>query len=242
MFIRLPRPRDGWRQFAGEVGIIVLGILIALGFQQLASAATDRANAATVRANIRAEIQSDLNTIALRQESEPCIQARLREIASFLDASERGLKPAALSWVGAPYAPLLYHTSFQSAQDAGRFSLLSQAEQQQFATFYINVDDFNEANTREWYDWAQLRTLAGQRVPLTPSEITRLRTALQDARATDWFVRIDVGHSLDHATELGIKVNQRADTYQTASVCLPSNMPYAEAVKRAGSKHLAFPE
>src|SRR4051812_4344751 len=115
MYFRIPKPRDGWRQFAGEVGIIVLGILIALGLQQLASAATDRANAATVRANIRAEIQSDLNTIALRQKSEPCVQARLREIAAFLDASERGLKPAPLSWIGAPYAPLLYHTSFQSA-------------------------------------------------------------------------------------------------------------------------------
>ena len=31
------RPRDGWRVFIGEVGVIVLGVLIALVAQQVAS-------------------------------------------------------------------------------------------------------------------------------------------------------------------------------------------------------------
>lgn len=35
MRFQLPKPRHGWREFAGEVGIIVLGLLIALGAQQL---------------------------------------------------------------------------------------------------------------------------------------------------------------------------------------------------------------
>jgi hypothetical protein len=30
------RPLHGWRVFAGEVGVIVLGVLLALGAQQLA--------------------------------------------------------------------------------------------------------------------------------------------------------------------------------------------------------------
>ena len=35
MHVRLPKPLHGWREFAGEVGIIVLGVLIALTFGQL---------------------------------------------------------------------------------------------------------------------------------------------------------------------------------------------------------------
>ena len=31
MHIHLPKPLHGWRAFVGEVGIIVLGVLIALG-------------------------------------------------------------------------------------------------------------------------------------------------------------------------------------------------------------------
>jgi hypothetical protein len=35
MHFHLPKPLHGWREFAGEVGIIVLGVLIALGAEQL---------------------------------------------------------------------------------------------------------------------------------------------------------------------------------------------------------------
>ena len=31
MRVSMPKPLHGWREFAGEVGIIVLGVLIALG-------------------------------------------------------------------------------------------------------------------------------------------------------------------------------------------------------------------
>jgi hypothetical protein len=32
---RFPAPLHGWREFAGEVGTIVLGVLLALGAQEL---------------------------------------------------------------------------------------------------------------------------------------------------------------------------------------------------------------
>ncbi len=35
MHFHLPKPLHGWREFAGEVGIIVLGVLIALGAEQV---------------------------------------------------------------------------------------------------------------------------------------------------------------------------------------------------------------
>ena len=35
MKIQLPKPLHGWRAFAGEVGTIVLGVLLALGAQEL---------------------------------------------------------------------------------------------------------------------------------------------------------------------------------------------------------------
>jgi len=35
MHLHLPKPLHGWREFVGEVGIIVLGVLIALGAEQV---------------------------------------------------------------------------------------------------------------------------------------------------------------------------------------------------------------
>jgi hypothetical protein len=31
MQIQLPKPLHGWREFAGEVGVVLLGVLVALG-------------------------------------------------------------------------------------------------------------------------------------------------------------------------------------------------------------------
>jgi hypothetical protein len=39
MHFHLPKPLHGWREFTGEVGIIVIGVLIALGAQQVVEAA-----------------------------------------------------------------------------------------------------------------------------------------------------------------------------------------------------------
>ena len=35
MHVHLPKPLHGWREFLGEVGIIVVGVLIALGAEQV---------------------------------------------------------------------------------------------------------------------------------------------------------------------------------------------------------------
>ena len=55
MHFHLPKPLHGWREFWGEVGIIVIGVLIALGAQQVVESARDR-RVALVRWRGRAEI------------------------------------------------------------------------------------------------------------------------------------------------------------------------------------------
>ena len=62
MRFQLLKPLRGWREFAGEVGIIVLGVLIALGAQQLAVNLHDRAEAREGRESIRAEIEVNMAT------------------------------------------------------------------------------------------------------------------------------------------------------------------------------------
>jgi hypothetical protein len=49
------------------VGNIVLGVLIALGFEQLVSVARDRQSAAETRASVRGEIQANLLMMLRRQ-------------------------------------------------------------------------------------------------------------------------------------------------------------------------------
>ena len=235
MNFHMPKPLHGWREFFHEIVIIVLGVLLALGLEQLVSSFNDRSSAAETRSNIRGELAQNLRLLLRRQRTGDCVERRMQEIAAFLDASSRGERPLHPTWIGAPYAPLAGNTAFKSAQSAGKFILLPPSEQQKIQAFYVDSDDFNEQSTREWYDWAQLRSLTSG-ASLTDTEITRLRQALQDARGADRLIRVDVADYAVLARLGGIVArDDRARPEQLTPACLPINMPYAEAsAKSAG--------
>lgn len=239
MHVHLPKPLHGWREFLHEVAIIVLGVLIALGLEQIVSSSHDRASAAETRATIRGEIAENLRLMLRRQRTDGCVVRRLNEIAAFLDESSQGQHPKQPTWIGAPYAPLVGDTAFKSAQSAGKFFLLPLSEQQKIEVFYTDGGDFNDQNTREWYDWAQLRSLSSSSARLTDAEISRLRQALQDARGADRLIREDTGEYIQLAHQEGIVAHDHlVRDEQLAPACLPINMPHAEAISKTSRKDL----
>ncbi len=237
-------PVHGWRDLLKEVGVIVLGILIALGLEQAVAWAHDRSVAREAQASLRSEITANLRAVARRETIEPCIQHRLREITGYLDAASQSEAPSPPSWIGAPFNLLTKHTALQAAQSAGRFVLLGETEKDNAAILYADFDDFNEAGIREWYAWAQLRSLTGIRGHLSDADVARLRSAVQEARAADWFIRIDDAEIADYALRMRISMPRllASQKYQSASVCLAMNTPYAEAAARAGGARVPFPE
>jgi uncharacterized membrane protein len=243
MHVHMPKPLHGWREFLNEITIIVLGVLIALALEQAVSWMHDRASAEETRASIRGEIEDNLQFFTVRQKSEDCIRRRLHEIATYLDAAATQKQIPRPSWIGAPFVPLAGDSRFKSAQSAGKFSLLSGDEQQSLAVFYVDGDDFNAANTREWYDWAQLRSLASSGARLSDTDIARLRQALEDARAADWLIRLDSAEYIKLARQAGlVSVHHRVAGNQVPSVCFPIDTPYAKAAAKAGTKAVPFPE
>ncbi len=84
MRYNLPKPPHGWGQLAWEVGVVVLGVLIALAAQQEAEKLNDRSGAAETRADIWNELNSDLTSLTLRERAEFCIERRLIELRRLL--------------------------------------------------------------------------------------------------------------------------------------------------------------
>lgn len=74
------KPPHGWHAISWELLIVTLGVLIALGAQQLVEAARDRRVADQTRAAIAEEINQNLLNISLRATAEQCIQRRLGEL------------------------------------------------------------------------------------------------------------------------------------------------------------------
>jgi hypothetical protein len=105
MHVHLPKPLHGWRAFAGEVGIIVLGVLIALGFEQLAGEWRWRQQVGTTRQAIDNELATAAEQSAGRLSIEDCLRDRIGELAARLNSSNGRWTADPLRPMGGPVQP-----------------------------------------------------------------------------------------------------------------------------------------
>jgi hypothetical protein len=87
MQLRLPKPLHGWRVFAGEVGIIVLGVLIALGAQQAVEELQWQSEIRATEAALQEEIMDSVEVVDERLAVSTCLRIRLAELGAKLASS-----------------------------------------------------------------------------------------------------------------------------------------------------------
>jgi hypothetical protein len=235
MHFHLPRPLHGWREFAGEVGIIVLGVLIALGFEQLVQGIAERRTREQTRESIRQELADDFARFSKRAEIQPCIDRRLNEVAKVLQAaSSPDYKPP--HWVGRPQLWEAEADRWEAANQSGRTSLFNPEEQSVVSGVYEDILPVDAQERQEQTAWAHLRALEDD--PHPSSELlATLHLALQDARLQNWLIQINVNQARVAARAL--QLPKPLDVYAFAkgspSVCLSMDMPRADALSRINS-------
>lgn len=114
MDVHLPKPLHGWREFVGEVGIIVLGVLIALGAQQLVTYLSDRAELHEAEQAMIAELRDDdLPQAYTRAAIFGCLAAQLDQLRDAVSSADR----AKVSQLASNFNPV-YRTWDQQAWQA----------------------------------------------------------------------------------------------------------------------------
>ena len=108
MHVHLPKPLHGWRAFVGEVGIIVVGVLIALGAQQVVEHIHSRESARQAVHAIQAELAVQEVDAMERLAVQPCLAGQLNALATKLYAFRGGM------WKGMPM--IVNQTSDRDAQ------------------------------------------------------------------------------------------------------------------------------
>ena len=90
MHVHLPKPLHGWRAFAGEVGIIVVGVLIALGAEQVVEGIHWRGQVNEFRHAVDDEVAANLATYQYRLSQGDCVTKRLADLQRWHDAAQGG--------------------------------------------------------------------------------------------------------------------------------------------------------
>jgi hypothetical protein len=235
MHVHLPKPLHGWRAFIGEVGVIVLGVLIALGAEQLVETAHQRGEARDAERAIRGELEQNMAKLRSRWEKRDCVLGRLDELQVLIGSGDAGGAIKTPNWVGRPQFWTMQMARWQATSQAGRAALLPPADLALYGSMYSYMANVNAEMANEQDDWARLRSLEQLR-RLTPEMAFQLTTTLHEARYINW--RMDVWttqlQSLADRAHLGDVPN---DIPPSRSACIPMSTPRDQAVKESNSPY-----
>lgn len=179
MHFHLPKPLHGWREFVGEVAIIVLGVLIALAAEQFVETWHWRGQVGDGREALRADLTTILANAGERQGEDGCIRSRLLLLRNELDANPDRLP--AMGHIGSPPARPWYPASWDSLVASDVSTHMPRDQMLAFANIAGQGRTVEEAEKGEMQDWATLYTMVGPARKLGAGEAAQLRKALSDA-------------------------------------------------------------
>ena len=204
MHFHLPRPLHGWREFAGEVGIIVVGVLIALAFDQAVERIRWNQQVHVARAAIHREMAFDLAEFADRLRVAPCIDRDLAEAQHRIDIVEStGSTPSPAVAADSPGRLLLVgdYDAQQSAQNLVHFPA---SELSGLGLWYDQARDLKTWDVQEDSVWTDLGLLAPPAAKLGPLDLALLRRDLVTAKELQTLMVINARREIDRAKGLGV--------------------------------------
>jgi hypothetical protein len=181
MHFHIPKPLHGWREFFGEVGVIVLGVLIALSAEQVVEAVHWHNQ---VRLG-RTDLADSYTTLRLqmreRQLISPCLDRRFQQIAAILDnASETGRLPP-VGDLGQPRLRTISEPIWPGLVTTGTALHFPRAEASKYNAIEAYIELWKGDEDREREAWAHLYSIVGPGRAVSQAELGDIRAALGQA-------------------------------------------------------------
>jgi hypothetical protein len=197
MRFKLPKPLHGWREFVGEVGIIVLGVLIALGAQQLVESWQWRQEVQAERASLLKEVSDVLSIIAVRDAQVPCVDQRLAEIHTILERHRRGEPLGLIRKISHPTQASASTGTWQIALAGQALTHMPHDEKLAFSDAFGGFDGWDRAAQREREVWLRLSPLNSADL-LTEEDWSGIRSAYAQAKDINDVVRVGGPFTIKH--------------------------------------------
>ena len=225
----LPKPLHGWREFAGEVGIIVLGVLIALTAEQLISSIHDRNQVRHGEDSLRDNFERFVRFTAELDNTQPCLRNRAAEIRSLIDHAALTRRLPDVGPIPEPPNRPWQIDTFGAMVASQAITHVPNDREVQYSRVSMSAVDLYEDAVAEWNDWGVLQSLSGPSRPFGEAEEAQARATLARAVHNDALMhriadatveRIENTHLLD-ASAFDRDVEQgKADAAHSA-MCEP---------------------
>ena len=169
--MEVPTPIHGWRVLAGEIGVIVVGVLIALGAQQLVEHREWSQKAAATEEAIKTELGAAAGFSYERRIIQPCLQGKIRELADKLVTSDGAWSASPMKVASGQYRnvmPPAYRApsrtflrdAWTTAMADGTVNHMPAARVQLYSALYNQVEDMARLQEQEQSAGASLTPLS----------------------------------------------------------------------------------
>lgn len=203
MRLRLLRPVNGWAGFVTELAIVVLGVLIALGAQQLVDDWHSRNEVADFRKAVDAELAYNLGTYERRLEQVDCAERRLDQLKRWREGWELGRRTSLTHDLERPIGESL-RTSVWNSQTNDISAYLPLATRLAYAALYDEFNNYDSYRREERAIWYQLREYPNAPT-LDHGDLMRLGGLIARARVIGDTIKLNWPAIKRPAARLGIE-------------------------------------
>jgi hypothetical protein len=177
MHVHLPKPLHGWRQFVGEVGIIVVGVLIALAAEQMVSWLHERESVAQVRMALDGELAEDRARWDQINSQDKCARQRLDTLERWIGSAPAGASVADgynfITWN-------MHSSAWDIAKSSPSAAHIPLDKRLIYASLYAALDNWRELLGIEGTNSEQLTSLLA--TADQPANRIQIRMRIIDAR------------------------------------------------------------
>ena len=181
MHFHLPKPMHGWRAFIGEVGIIVIGVLIALAADEAVETFRWRHQVALGEEELKAPIERDLANAAQRAMEVTCVARRLGDLSALLENAQAVGRLPAIGPIGEPpRGPWTFQT-WDALVAGGIVAHMPQKKMMAYSALDRVAAYLSQLDDLEAEQWTILATMQGRGRRLSDTEAEQLRLTLARA-------------------------------------------------------------
>lgn len=201
-----PKPIHNWRELLGEIGVVVIGVCIALAAEQTVEWLRWRTQVAEAKNVIGTELSFSVVGAIIRIRAQPCIERRLDELARIMDAAAKsgslppvgdiGLPPRN-AWLGGAWESVV------ASQTATHFPRQQLAD---ISHTYKGIETMEHVYNLETEDWHDLYAIVGPGRRLDPASEADLRKALSHARSSSRSLASLSGVIIDEVKNLNLSI------------------------------------
>ena len=207
MHLHLPKPVHGWRAFAGEVGIIVIAILLALGAEQLVESSHWKHQAEKGQQAIDLELSHAAGVFEERLLVQPCLDRRLKEVDARLRDARRTGRIDDIGEVGRPPSRPIENEAWSTAVSSGLLQHFSQTDRNTLSILASQIASYDQDIGEEQRAWATLRMIERSPGPMSDGILSEASATVARLQFQTWMNGLVAGQMLDQIKAIKVSVS-----------------------------------